>query len=110
MQNQNVTVNEKSPSPSLNRVVDERIRDWMREHEIDGEQTDYEVAFFDEESTGDISCLVVIHAGNHLYRSWESSPTPKAALKKSLARLHENLKETHTLSEVETIETPILTH
>lgn len=109
MQNQNVTVNEKTPSPSLNRVVDERIRDWMRDHQMDGEQTDYEVAFFDE-ANGEVSCLVVLHAGEHLYRSWESAETKKGALKKSLARLHEDLNELHTLSEVENIETPILTH
>jgi hypothetical protein len=110
MQNQNVTVNERSPSPSLNRAVDERIRDWMRDHEIDGEKTDYEVAFFDEDPTGEVSCLVVLHAGEHVWRSWEAAGSPTAALTRSLERLHEDLEQLHTLSEMESLETPILTH
>jgi hypothetical protein len=110
MQNQNVTVNEKSPTPSFNRWVDERVRDWMRDHEIEGEQTDYEVAFFDEDSIGEVSCLVVIHAGNHVWRSWESASSPRASLSRSLERLHEDLETLHTLADVKTLETPILTH
>lgn len=83
-----VTVNERVPTPRFHRFVEEKLKDWMRDHGLVEGHTEYEVAFFDEESLGEVSCLVVIHAGDSLWRSWETADNPRVALARSL----ENLK------------------
>lgn len=82
-----VTVNERTPSHRFHRFVDEKIKDWMKDHELVDESADYEVAFFNEDSLGEISCLVVIHSGNALWRSWETAGSPQLALRRSLEHL-----------------------
>jgi len=84
-----VTVNERVPTQRFHRFVEEKLKDWIRDHGL-SEQHDleYEVAFFDEESLGEVSCLVVIHAGDNLWRSWETADNPRIALARSL----ENMK------------------
>ena len=82
-----VTVNERMPSVRFHRFVEEKVKDWIRDHEIQASDTDFEVAFFDEESLGETSCLVVIHSGEHLWRSWETADNPRQALSRSLEHL-----------------------
>ena len=82
-----ITVNERAPSERFHRFVEEKVRDWMRDHEIDESAADYEVAFFDEEALNEISCLVVVHAGGQLYRAWEEADNPRLALRRSLDNL-----------------------
>ncbi len=102
-----ITVNERVPSQRFNRFVDEKIKDWMREHALGEDSTDYEVAFFDEDSIGEVSCLVVIHSGDHLWRSWESADNPRIALRRSLERLHEEIAEVAARRDSEI---PTVTH
>ncbi|MES2964819.1 MAG: hypothetical protein V4760_13085 [Bdellovibrionota bacterium] len=83
-----VTVNERVPTERFHRFVEEKLKDWIRDHGLNESQTEFEVAFFDEESLGEVSCLVVIHAGDNLWRSWETADNPRIAL----ARTLENLK------------------
>src|SRR5262245_32728664 len=86
-----VTVNERMPSQRFHRYVSEKIKDWMHEHDLGTEDhTDYEVAFFDEDPLGEISCLVVIHAGDHQWRSWETADNPRLALDRSIDHLREH--------------------
>ena len=87
-----VTVNEHVPSDRFNRYVDEQIQEWLRDHDVSDENHDYEVAFFDEDPLGEVSCLVVVRANDHLWRSWESADNPQRALCRSLERLHEDLE------------------
>lgn len=91
--NGHVTVNERIPTQRFHRFVDEKIKDWMRDHEFGEQPAEYEVAFFDEDSLGEISCLVVIHSGQHLWRSWETADNPRLALSRSLEQLKENSEE-----------------
>lgn len=58
-----ITVNEHVASQRFNRFVDERLKDWMRDHLPTGSSSEYEVAFFDEDSLGEVSCLIVIQCG-----------------------------------------------
>lgn len=82
-----VTVNERVPTQRFHRFVDEKVRDWMREHHVDDDPAEYEVAFFDEEPLGEISCLVVVQSGDHFWRSWETADNPRLALRRSLEQL-----------------------
>jgi hypothetical protein len=83
-----VTVNEHAPSEKFNQFVDEKVRNWIGDHEgADVQQSDYEVAFFDEEMIGEVSCLVVIHCGGQLWRAWESGDNPRSALQRGLEQL-----------------------
>lgn len=83
-----VTVNERIPSQRFHRFVDEKIKDWMKDHQLEDAPAEYEVAFFDEDPLGEISCLVVIHSGEHLWRSWETADNPRLALRRSLEHLN----------------------
>jgi hypothetical protein len=82
-----VTVNERIPSQRFTRFVDQQIKNWIREHEIDRFTTEYEVAFFDEESLGEVSCLVVVQSGTQLWRAWESADNSRAALMLTMEHL-----------------------
>lgn len=82
-----VTVNERIPSQRFSRFVDEKIKDWIHDNDLDETPAEYEVAFFDEDPLGEISCLVVIHSGESLWRSWETADNPRLALKRSLEQL-----------------------
>lgn len=87
-----ITVNERQPTDRFNDYVEEKIQLWLKEHRANiaiEPQTapEYEVAFFDEETLGEVSCLVVIHDGFQLWRAWETSSNPRLALGQSLAAL-----------------------
>lgn len=86
-----VTVNEQIPTEKFNRFVDEKVKVWIGDHQsVDGgigEPAEYEVAFFDEEMLGEVSCLVVIHCGGQLWRAWESGDSPRSALKRGLEQI-----------------------
>lgn len=45
------------------------------------------MAFFDEDSIGEVSCLVVVQAGGQMYRAWETADEPRLALKRSLEHI-----------------------
>jgi hypothetical protein len=83
-----VTMNEQPASQRFHRFVDEKIKNWMRIHNLADKPSEYEVAFFDEEPMGEVSCLVVIQSGRHLWRSWETADNARIALSRSI----ENLK------------------
>ena len=83
-----ITFNERNPNSRLNRFVDERMREWMRDHLDVLPETDYEVSFFDEDPIGEISCLVIVQSGETLWRAWQSADNPRMALKRSLEHLH----------------------
>lgn len=87
--NGHVTINERVPSQRFNRFVDEQIRDWMRDQNFGEDPAEYEVAFFDEDPLGEVSCLVVIQAGKQLWRSWETADNPRLALSRSIENLRE---------------------
>lgn len=91
--NGHVTVNERVPSHRFHRFVDEKIKDWMRDHQISEQPAEYEVAFFDEDPLGEISCMVVIHSGKKLWRSWETADNPRLALRRSLEQLRSEQEE-----------------
>ena len=84
-----VTVNEHVPTEKFNRFVDEKVKAWVADHQADGDEqpSEYEVAFFDEDTLGEVSCLVVIHCGGQLWRAWESGDNPRTALARSLEHL-----------------------
>lgn len=83
-----VTVNEHVPTEKFNRFVDEKVKAWIADHQGDEPSpSDYEVAFFDEEALGEVSCLVVVHCGGQLWRAWEVGDNPRLALARSLDRL-----------------------
>jgi hypothetical protein len=86
-----VTVNERVPTDRFNEYVEEKIAGWIQDHRI--QQTDdleYEVAFFDEDSLGEVSCLIVVHTDGQLWRAWETADNPRAALSRSLECLTVN--------------------
>jgi hypothetical protein len=85
--NGQVTVNEHSPSQRFHRYVSERMKDWMRERELDGESAGYEVAFFDEDSLGEVSCLVIFQNDGEIWRAWETADNPRLALQRCLENL-----------------------
>lgn len=85
--NGHVTVNERMPSQRFHRFVDTKMRDWLRDHDLNEGNAEYEVAFFDEEPLGETSCLVVVHSGPKMWRSWESADNPREALRQSIDRL-----------------------
>ncbi len=92
-----VTINERMPTQRFHRFVDEKIREWIRENGLDTKPVDYEVAFFDEDPLGEVSCLIVLNAGGQLWKSWETADNPRVALRRSI----ENLRpETSGLSEL----------
>lgn len=82
-----VTINERMPTQRFYRFVDEKIRDWVRENGLDNKPVDYEVAFFDEDPLGEVSCLIVLNAGGQLWRSWETADNPRLALCRSIESL-----------------------
>ena len=85
-----VTVNEHVPTEKFNRFVDEKVKAWIADHQSatnDDQPSEYEVAFFDEDTLGEVSCLVVIHCGGQLWRSWETGDNPRTALARSLETL-----------------------
>jgi hypothetical protein len=82
-----VTVNERVPSQRFHRFVDEQIKAWLKENNLTESPTEYEVAFFDEDSLDESSCLIVIHAGETLWRAWETADNPRSALRLSLENL-----------------------
>jgi|GEM_PF-4050218 len=97
-----VTVNEHVPTEKFNRFVDEKVKAWIADHQ--GEQTEpeaseYEVAFFDEETLGEVSCLVVVHCGGQLWRAWETGDNPRTALARSLEHLAVDDEATATEAE-----------
>jgi hypothetical protein len=83
-----ITINERSPSHRFHRFVDEKVRNWMKGNELVNDAAEYEVAFFNEEVIGEVSCLVVIHSGATHWRSWEAASNPQLALRRSLEHLH----------------------
>lgn len=97
-----VTINERMPTQRFNRFVDERIRDWVREHNLDGRPVDYEVAFFDEDPLGEVSCLIVLNAGGRLWRSWETADNPRLALMRSIENLRPETGEMTARPQYET--------
>lgn len=89
-----ITVNERLPSNRFHRFVDEKVKDWMKIHNLENNLAEYEVAFFNEETIGEISCLVVIHSGNAMWRSWETAANPQLALRRSLEHLQPEADKT----------------
>jgi hypothetical protein len=86
--NGHVTVNEHAPTEKFNRFVDEKVKAWVADHQGEEPQaSEYEVAFFDEDTLGQVSCLVVIHCGGQLWRAWETGDNPRTALGRSLEQL-----------------------
>lgn len=82
-----VTVNERAPNPRFHRFVDESIRDWLRENDIDDHSTEYQVSFFDEDPLGEVSCMIVLQSGENLWRSWETADNPRIAFRRSLDQM-----------------------
>jgi hypothetical protein len=82
-----ITVNERVPSHRFHRFVDEKLRAWIRDQGYSENDFDFEVAFFDEEPLGEVSCLIVIQSADRMWRSWETSDNPRFALLKSLEHL-----------------------
>ncbi|HVK61079.1 MAG TPA: hypothetical protein VM432_05995 [Bdellovibrionales bacterium] len=82
-----ITVNEHVPTQRFHRFVDEKVKDWLRDHGFEDQPSEYEVAFFDEDVLGEVSCLVVVQSGEQMWRSWETADNPRAALSRSLEHL-----------------------
>lgn len=86
--NGHVTVNEHVPTEKFSRYVDEKVKSWLSDHQgQDGAAAEYEVAFFDEDALGEVSCLVVMHCGGQLWRAWDRGDSPREALARSLEHL-----------------------
>lgn len=83
-----VTYNEAMSNPLLNNYVEERMDEWLVKHHMEDNVMDYEVAFFDEESPEDISCLVLLQMGPYICQSWQNGVSTEEALEKSLWDLH----------------------
>jgi len=98
-----ITVNERIPSQRFHRFVDEKIKDWMKDHNLEEQPAEYEVAFFDEDPLGEISCLVVIHSGKQLWRSWETADNPRLALHRSIEHLHNDPSDELALNTAGTV-------
>lgn len=82
-----VTVNEHMPTERFQRFVEEKVKDWIKDHGFDHQRSEYEVAFFDEDALGEVSCLVVVQVGDQMWRSWETADNPRAALSRSIEHL-----------------------
>ncbi len=97
-----VTVNEHVPTEKFNRFVDEKVKAWIADHQGSDEDqpSEYEVAFFDEDTLGEVSCLVVIHCGGQLWRAWETGDNPRIALARSLEHLAVDDEATANEAEV----------
>lgn len=88
-----ISVNEKNPTSRLQRYVQERIKLWLDSQDLDKQTpSDYEVAFFDEDAIGEVSCLITVQAGETQWRSWETGESPQAALNRSLENMHIDMK------------------
>lgn len=87
-----VKFNERSLNDGLQRFVDENIRRWLMAQNIGPDPTDYEVAFFDEDTLGEVSCLITVNSGARLWRSWETATNPRLAFNRSLEHLHPDLQ------------------
>lgn len=90
--NGHISVNETAPTERFNHYVEEQIATWIQSHDsqalsASATTPEYEVAFFDEEAIGEISCLVVIHINDQLWRAWETAENPRAALARTLGAL-----------------------
>lgn len=92
-----VTVNERMPSQRFNRFVEEKIKDWIRDHHMEAKQTEFEAAFFDEEPLGEVSCLIVVCIDNQMWRGWETADNPRLALRRSLENLHPDMSTQDTI-------------
>jgi hypothetical protein len=85
--NGHITVNEHVPTERFHRFVDEKVKDWLKDHGFENTASEYEVAFFDEDVLGEVSCLVVLQLGDQMWRSWETADNPRAALTRTLDHL-----------------------
>ena len=88
-----VTVNERMPSQRFNRFVEEKVQGWLRDNSMDAAPVDFEVAFFDEEPLGEVSCLVVISSEGQMWRSWESADNPRLALRRTMENIRPDSDE-----------------
>lgn len=82
-----VTFNERSATALFERFVQDEVRRWLEDRDEASPPLTYEIAFFDEDSLNEVSCLVAINAQGQLMRSWETADNPRMALKRSLERL-----------------------
>lgn len=94
-----VTVNERIPSERFTRFVDEKMKDWVRDQEIAADAFDYEVSFFDEDSIDEVSCMALVQAGSHIWRSWETADNPRLALRRALEGMREETIVAQTTTE-----------
>ena len=108
-QSSHVTVNEQVPSVRFRRFVEDEVTTWMQHEGVAELPAEYEVAFFDEDHTGEISCLVVIHCGADIWRSWESADNPRMALQRSLEHLKIEIQGEPSQSSINTT-TPLPIH
>ena len=82
-----VTINERNPTDKFQRFVDEKIRHWLKKNDFQDGPIEYEVAFFDEDVLGEVSCMIVVQNGARMWRSWETAENPRMALSKSMEHL-----------------------
>jgi hypothetical protein len=88
-----ISVNEKTPNSRLQRYVEEKVKQWLVSQDLsDGGPADFEVAFFNEDTPNEVSCLITIQAGETQWRSWETGESPQAALNRSLDNMHLDVK------------------
>ena len=81
-----VTFNDRAATALLEGYVDDQVRSWL-DGRNESDLTRYEVAFFDEDSLSEVSCLVALFSDGRLLKSWESADDPRLALKRSLDNL-----------------------
>lgn len=88
-----ISVNDQNPTSRLQRYVEERVKRWLVSQELDeAKPMDFEVAFFNEEVVGEVSCLITVQAGETQWRSWETGESPQSALNRSLENMHVDMK------------------
>ena len=99
-----ITVNDRSADAEFASHVNSEIERWASnagldlsagDSENDSAARDFQVAFFDEDHVGKVSCLIVVKECERLWRAWESASDLRQALTMSLSTLAETSKPSH---------------
>jgi hypothetical protein len=82
-----VTINQKSPTQTFQRFVDEQVTAWLEAHNLNVSESVYDVSFFSEEALDEMSCMISIESNGQTWRAWETADNHRIALARSLERL-----------------------
>lgn len=86
--NGQITYNDKTTDSRFNRFVEEKIKGWIQQNfSMEDENSSFHVAFFDESSIGEVSCLLEVTVNNDHWRSWEMADNARVALSRSIDQL-----------------------